>query len=144
MTSNHIAMSLVIEAPIEKVWAALADWESQGDWMLQTTVEVTSQIREGVGTTIAAFTGIGKFGVMDHMIVTSWQPPFICDVLHTGKIIKGTGRFQLSAIDAHTTRFDWSEEILTPRVVFLLIAPGLYAGVRISLAKLGRHLRDRK
>ncbi len=137
-------MSLVIEAPIEKVWAALADWESQGDWMLQTTVEVTSQIREGVGTTIAAFTGIGKFGVMDHMIVTSWQPPHICDVVHTGKIIKGTGRFKLSAIDAETTRFDWSEEILTPRVVFLLIAPGLYAGVRISLAKLSRHLRDRK
>ena len=137
-------MSLVIEAPIEKVWAALADWESQGDWMLQTTVEVTSQIREGVGTTIAAFTGMGKFGVMDHMVVTSWQPPHICDVTHTGKIIKGTGRFKLSAIDAETTRFDWSEEILTPRVIFLLIAPGLYAGVRLSLAKLGRHLRDRK
>ena len=134
-------MSLVIEAPIEKVWAALADWESQGDWMLQTTVEVTSQIREGVGTTIAAFTGIGKLGVMDHMVVTSWQPPHICDVLHTGKIIKGTGRFELVAIDADTTRFNWSEEILALRVVFLLIAPGLYAGVRISLAKLGRHLR---
>jgi hypothetical protein len=81
---------------------------------------------------------------MDHMVVTSWQPPYICDVVHTGKIIKGTGRFQLSAIDENTTRFDWSEEILTPRVIFLLIAPGLYAGVRISLAKLSRHLRDRK
>jgi uncharacterized protein YndB with AHSA1/START domain len=141
MRSNHIAMSLVIKAPIEKVWAALADWESQGDWMLQTKVEVTSQIREGVGTTIVAFTGIGKLGVMDHMVVTSWQPPHICDVLHTGKIIKGTGRFELVAIDADTTRFNWSEEILALRVVFLLIAPGLYAGVRISLAKLGRHLR---
>ena len=134
-------MSLVIKAPIEKVWAALADWESQGDWMLQTKVEVTSQIREGVGTTIAAFTGMGKFGVMDHMVVTSWQPPHLCDVLHTGKIIKGTGRFELVVIDVDTTRFNWSEEILAPRVVFLLIAPGLYAGVRISLAKLGRHLR---
>ena len=134
-------MSLVIKAPIEKVWAALADWESQGDWMLQTRVDVTSEIREGVGTTIAAFTGIGKLGVMDHMVVTSWQPPHICDVLHTGKIIKGTGRFELVAIDADTTRFNWSEEILALRVVFLLIAPGLYAGVRISLAKLGRHLR---
>ena len=144
MRSNHIAMSLVIQAPIEKVWAAIADWESQGDWMLQTSVEVTSQIREGVGTTIAAFTGIGKFGVMDHMVVTSWQPPYICDVLHTGKIIKGTGRFQLSAIDDDSTRFDWSEEILTPRVIFLLIAPGLYVGVRISLTKFSRLLRDRK
>lgn len=144
MRSNHIAMSLVIQAPIEKVWAAIADWESQGDWMFQTTVKVTSQIREGVGTTIAAFTGIGKFGVMDHMVVTSWQPPYICDVLHTGKIIKGTGRFQLSAIDDDSTRFDWSEEILTPRVIFLLIAPGLYVGVRISLTKFSRLLRDRK
>jgi len=134
-------MSLVIEVPIERVWAALADWESQGDWMLQTRVDVTSDIREGVGTTIAAFTGIGKLGVMDHMVVTSWQPPNICDVLHTGKIIKGTGRFELVAIDAETTRFNWSEEILAPRAVFLLIAPGLYAGVRISLTKLGRHLR---
>lgn len=141
MRSNHIAMSLEIKAPIEKVWAAIADWESQGDWMLQTTVEVTSQIREGVGTTIAAFTGMGKIGVMDHMVVTSWQPPHTCDVLHTGKIIKGTGRFELIAIDPDTTRFDWSEEILAPRLLFLLIAPGLYAGVRISLTRLGRHVR---
>jgi uncharacterized protein YndB with AHSA1/START domain len=141
MRSNHIAMSLVIKAPIEKVWAALADWESQGDWMLQTRVDVTSEIREGVGTTIAAFTGIGKLGVMDHMVVTSWQPPHICDVLHTGKIIKGTGRFELVVIDTETTRFNWSEEILAPRAIFLLLAPGLYAGVRISLTKLGRHLR---
>ena len=144
MRSNHIAMSLVIKAPIERVWAALADWEAQGDWMLQTRVEVTSQIRDGVGTSISAFTGIGKFGVMDHMVVTSWQPPQICDVLHTGKIIKGTGRFELVEIDSQTTRFNWSEEILAPKVVFLLIAPGLYAGVRISLANLGRHLRHRK
>lgn len=144
MKSNHIAMSLVIDAPIEVVWGALADWESQGDWMLQTTVEVTSEIREGVGTTIAAFTGIGKFGVMDHMQVTRWDPPFICDVVHTGTIIKGTGRFQLTAIDSHTTRFDWSEEILAPRALFLLIAPGLYLGVRISLMNLSRQLRLRK
>ena len=144
MRSNHIAMSLVIKAPIEKVWAAVADWESQGDWMLQTTVEVTSQIREGVGTSISAFTGIGKLGVMDHMVVTSWEPPHICDVLHTGKIIKGTGRFELVAIDTDTTRFDWSEEIVAPRALFLLIAPGLYAGVRISLTNLSRRLRHRK
>lgn len=140
MRSNHIAMSLIIKAPIEKVWAALADWESQGEWMLQTSVKVTSEIREGVGTSIAAFTGIGKLGIMDHMKVTAWQPPNVCDVVHTGTIIKGTGRFELTAIDPGTTRFDWSEEILAPRALFLLIAPGLYAGVRISLSALRRLL----
>ncbi|MEO0015528.1 MAG: hypothetical protein RL589_9 [Actinomycetota bacterium] len=137
-------MSLVIEAPINKVWAALADWESQSDWMLQTTVEVTSDIREGVGTSIAAFTGIGKLGIMDHMTVTSWNPPTVCDVVHTGAIIKGTGRFELTAISENSTRFDWSEEILAPRALFLLIAPGLYAGVRISLSALRRQLQQRK
>lgn len=144
MRSNHIAMSLVIDAPIEKVWASLADWESQSNWMLQTSVEVTSESREGVGTTIAAFTGLGKIGVMDHMKVTKWEPPNICDVVHTGRVIKGTGRFQLTAIDLHRTRFDWSEEILAPRALFLLIAPGLYVGVRISLANLSRQLRQSK
>ncbi len=137
-------MSLVINVPIEKVWAALADWESQGEWMLQTTVEVTSDIREGVGTSIAAFTGIGKLGIMDHMTVTSWNPPTICDVVHTGAIIKGTGRFELTALSDNSTRFDWSEEILAPRAIFLLIAPGLYAGVRISLSALRRKLQQRK
>ena len=141
MRSNHIAMSLIINAPIEKVWASVADWESQGDWMLQTKVEVTSQIREGVGTAIAAFTGMGKIGIMDHMRVTTWQPPNICDVVHTGSIIKGTGRFELIPLDQGSTRFDWSEEILAPRALFLLIAPGLYAGVRISLMRLRRQLQ---
>jgi uncharacterized protein YndB with AHSA1/START domain len=142
MKSNHIAMTLVIKAPIEKVWQALAQWESQGEWMLLTKVEVTSEIREGVGTSIAAFTGIGKLGLMDHMKVTAWQPPNICDVVHTGRIIKGTGRFELTQIDDFTTRFDWSEEILAPRAIFLLIAPGLYAGVRISLMALRRQLQS--
>ncbi len=142
MKSNHIAMNLEIKAPIEKVWQALAQWESQGDWMLLTKVEVVSEIREGVGTSIAAFTGIGKLGLMDHMQVTKWQPPNICDVIHTGRIIKGTGSFELTQIDAFTTRFDWSEEILAPRPIFLLIAPGLYAGVRISLMALRRQLQS--
>jgi carbon monoxide dehydrogenase subunit G len=140
MRSNHIAMSLVIDAPIQKVWAALADWESQSEWMLQTTVEVTS----GVGTSIAAFTGIGKLGIMDHMTVTAWNPPNVCDVVHTGKIIKGTGRFELTALTPQSTRFDWSEEILAPRALFLLIAPGLYVGVRISLSALRRQLQQSK
>ena len=142
MKSNHIAMNLEIKAPIENVWQALAQWETQGEWMLLTKVEVTSKIREGVGTSIAAFTGIGKLGLMDQMQVTNWQPPNICDVIHTGRIIKGTGRFELTQIDALTTRFDWSEEIEAPRAFFLLMAPGIYAGVRISLMALRRQLQS--
>jgi hypothetical protein len=68
----------------------------------------------------------------------------VCDVIHTGRIIKGTGRFELTALSPQKTRFDWSEEILAPRALFLLIAPGLYVGVRISLMALRRLLHSRK
>lgn len=141
MTSNHLAISLEIEAPIQKVWVELANWEKQSDWMLQTKVWVTSKIQSGVGTQISALTGIKKFGILDTMEVTNWQPPHICDVIHTGRVIRGTGRFELTAIDAARTRFDWSEEVIAPRALFILMMPGLYIGVRISLARFARSLR---
>ena len=141
MTSNHLAISLEIEAPIQKVWDELANWEKQSDWMLQTKVWVTSKIQSGVGTQISALTGIKKFGILDTMEVTNWQPPHICDVIHTGRVIRGTGRFELTAIDAARTRFDWSEEVMAPRALFILMMPGLYIGVRISLARFARSLR---
>jgi uncharacterized protein YndB with AHSA1/START domain len=140
MTSNHLAISLEIEAPIQKVWDELANWEKQSDWMLQTKVWVTSKIQSGVGTQISALTGIKKFGILDTMEVTNWQPPHICDVIHTGRVIRGTGRFELTAIDAARTRFDWSEEVIAPRALFILMMPGLYIGVRISLARFARSL----
>jgi hypothetical protein len=72
------------------------------------------------------------------MVVTQWQPPQLCDVEHVGKVLKGSGSFQLTRVSDSTTRFDWSETIIAPKAVFLLIAPFLYVGVRISLARFSR------
>ena len=141
MRSNHIAISLTIKAPVQNVWDELVNWEKQSQWMLQTKVWVTSKIQSGVGTQISAVTGINSRGILDTMEVCTWKPPTLCEVVHTGKIIKGTGRFELTAIDAHHTRFDWSEEILAPRPLFILLVPGLYMGVRISLARFARFVR---
>lgn len=146
MSSNTLSISLTIDAPREVVWKKIADWKSQGDWMLQTKVWVTSNQVEGVGTSIAAFTGpLHKFyprlkslGLLDLMVVTQWQPPRRCDVDHVGKVLKGSGSFQLSEINGSSTRFDWSETIVAPKAIFLLAAPFLYVGVRISLARFAR------
>ena len=146
MASNTLSISLVIEAPCEDVWKKIANWESQGEWMLQTKVWVTSDYVEGVGTSIAAFTGplykfyprLKSLGLLDLMVVTQWQPPYRCDVDHVGKVLKGSGSFQLSEINGSSTRFDWSETIVAPKAIFLLVAPLLYVGVRISLARFAR------
>ena len=101
MANNTLAISISIQASKERVWLRIADWKSQGDWMLQTKVWVTSDKEEGIGTSIAAFTGpfhkyyphFKSLGLLDLMIVTSWNPPNRCDVEHVGKVLKGTGTF---------------------------------------------------
>ena len=147
---NTLAISVNCDAPIEKVWASIADWPSQGEWMLSTRVWVTSDISEGVGTSIAAFTGPAhriypKFsflGLLDTMTVTNWEPPTRCDVIHTGKVLKGTGTFQLKSNGPKSTTFYWSETIDIHRALFLLGAPSLWLGVRISLARFARQCKN--
>ena len=151
MSTNEIKIRIKIKAPIERVWAAIADWESQGNWMLQTRVWVTSDSRSGIGTSISALTGPlvksgFKFGLLDKMVVTNWQPPYLCEVDHVGKVIKGTGKFELTDLSSEqeaVTNFDWSETIKAPKVVFLLIYLPTYLGVRISLLRFRRSLTNR-
>ena len=151
MSTNKINIRIKINAPIEKVWTAIADWESQGDWMLQTRVWVTSEIRVGAGTSISALTGPlvksgFKYGLLDKMVVTNWQPPYLCEVDHVGKVIKGTGKFELTDISNEqetSTHFDWSETIKAPKAVFFLIFLPTYLGVRISLLRFRRSLTNR-
>lgn len=149
MASNSLAITLTIPAEHDRVWERIADWSSQGDWMLQTKVWVTSDQIEGVGTSIAAFTGplyflyprFKSFGLLDLMEVTHWQPPYRCDVKHVGKVLKGSGSFQLSEAGNSSTRFYWSETIEAPKALFYLIAPFLYLGVRISLARFAQSFK---
>ena len=148
MRSNSLRVDIAIKAPAQKVWDFIADWEGQSEWMLQTKVFLTSEKSEGVGVTIEAFTGPlyriyprAKFlGVLDLMKVTRWEPPTRCDVLHYGSIIKGTGTFEVEAVDANSSIFHWSEEIEAPWLLFILIRPFILAGVRISLARFRRLL----
>lgn len=149
VATSTLAISLTISAPQAAVWRKIADWESQGEWMLQTKVWVTSEKTSGVGTSIAAFTGpLYKFyprmkspGLLDLMTVTKWEEPSRCDVVHVGKVLKGTGSFVLTQESESVTRFDWSETIEAPRVIFMLVAPFLYAGVRISLQRFARSFK---
>ena len=147
---NTLAIRVDCDASIEKVWAKIADWGSQGEWMVATRVWLTSDISEGVGTSIAAFTGPAhriypKFsflGLLDTMTVTAWVPPSRCDVIHTGRILKGTGTFQLDSSDPNSTTFFWSETIDIHRALFLFGAPFIWLGVRISLARFARQFKN--
>ncbi|MGA0112833.1 MAG: SRPBCC family protein [Candidatus Nanopelagicaceae bacterium] len=137
---EEFRVTVTVNGYIDKVWEKLVDWKSQGEWMALT--EVNSSVdnggASGVGTEISAFTGIGKFGVLDKMRVTQWEPPEFCAVDHYGKWIKGVGEFRLTQISPDKVRFDWYEKIAAPKLVMALVKPGIILAVTYSLRKFAR------
>ena len=149
---NKLALTVEINQPIKIVWQQLVDWRSQSDWMLQTKVwselDQDRTVKNGKGVLIFAFTGLFpklypklKLGVLDTMEVVNWHPPYKCDVLHIGRIIRGTGSFELvSNSDSKKggTTFYWSEEIIAPAIFIAILKPFILLGVRISLRRFAR------
>ena len=146
--SNHLALTVEINRPAKVVWKHLVDWRGQSDWMLQTKVwselDQDRTIKNGKGVLIFAFTGLFpnfypklKLGVLDTMEVTNWQPPIKCEVVHIGRIIRGTGKFELKEKQSATT-FYWSEEIIAPAIFLAILKPFILLGVRISLRRFAR------
>lgn len=142
---THIAVDVIIDAPPPVVWAAVTDWPRQSEWMLGTTVRSTDRDGIGVGGGLAAFTGIGRVGFLDTMVITEWNPPRRCVVLHTGRVVKGLGIFEVLALPGDRSRFVWAEELDVPlglvgRVGWPIVRPGFAWGVQRSLNKLARQI----
>lgn len=111
--------------------------------MLGTRVEVRSGDGAGVDSELAAWTGAGPLGFWDTMVITRWEAPYRVDVLHTGRVVKGTGVMEVVALPGGRSRFIWSEELDLPwgvlgRAGWPVARPALRAGVRRSLEKFAR------
>ncbi|MGB2838398.1 MAG: SRPBCC family protein [Actinomycetes bacterium] len=139
----HIAVDVVIDAPPEAVWSAVTDWPRHSEWMLGTVVRSTDLDGVGVGGGLEAFTGVGRLGFLDTMVITEWDPPRRCVVLHTGKVVKGLGIFEVVALPGGRSRFVWAEELDVPlgilgKAGWPIVRPGFAWGVGRSLQKLAR------
>ncbi|MBM7807595.1 carbon monoxide dehydrogenase subunit G [Geodermatophilus bullaregiensis] len=140
---------VTVEAPPERVWAALTDWRSQGAWMLATDVETVGGPAQGVGGRLAARTGVplpwrrGRhLGVLDTMVITEWDPPRRVVVQHTGRVVRGPGIFEVRP-SGERTEFVWTERLYLPlgllgRLGWPLAKPFVVVGVRLSLRRFAR------
>lgn len=141
-----LAVSVDVDAPAERVWAALTDWDRQGEWMLGTTVRATVGQGRRVGDEMAAMTGIGRIGFLDRMRITRWEPPHVCEVLHTGRLVRGPGAFTVRERGAGSTVV-WSEQLDLPlgrlgRLGWPLVRPIARWGLQLSLQRFARWARD--
>lgn len=129
-----------VVAPREAVWAALTDWDHQGEWMLGTRTRVTGGDGRSVGSTLAAFTGLGPLGFTDTMEITAWEPPTRCEVRHTGRLVHGLGVFEVVARGEGRSTLVWHEHLRPPLgrlgdLGWLLAGPAFRLGVRQSLRR---------
>jgi hypothetical protein len=134
---KHLVRSVIVDAPQDRVFAALVDWETQGQWMLGTRVWADGPA-QGVGGRLSAFTGAGRAGFLDTMEIVEWAPPRLVRVRHTGRVVRGDGVFEVLELPDGRSRFVWREELELPlgalgRAGFALVRPAFAAGVDRSL-----------
>lgn len=142
MSGDYIREVVDIDAPPERVWAYVVDWPRQSDWIPATKVWGVAE-GAGVGAQIEAWTGFGRFGFLDTMTITAWEPPHRCEVLHTGQVLRGEGGFVVAARGTDGARFEWWERLDVPGgpaggLVWRLVRPAGSLGVRRALSALKR------
>jgi uncharacterized protein YndB with AHSA1/START domain len=146
---QHIELFVDIKSSPEKVFDYLTDWPAQSEWIFATRVEIrTPGLAKEVGGEIAAFTGFGPIGFWDYMTITKWEHPHIVDVIHTGRVVKGTGTMRVEKTSDTITRFYWAEDLQIPlgligKIGFGILKPIFLSGVQSSLNKFARNLEAR-
>lgn len=147
----ELVETVPVDAPPERVWAALTDWVRQGEWMLGTDVRTVGGDAQDVGGQLAAHTGIplpgGRhLGVLDTMVITRWEPPTRVDVVHTGRVVRGSGVFEVRPRGSGS-EFVWTEQLDLPlgrlgELGWPLVRPAMVAGVRRSLLRFAAFARE--
>jgi uncharacterized protein YndB with AHSA1/START domain len=130
-----------VNAPAERVWSVLVDWDAHGEWMLFTRASGGA----AVGEPIEAFTGIGRVGFVDRMTIVVWEPPHRAVVRHTGRVVRGSGAFEVRELSPGRSQVVWSEWIDLPlgalgRAGWPLVRLVVRAGVSFSLRRLARYV----
>jgi len=131
---------VVIDAPIGRVWAVVADIDSQPSWMAEMkSIRVVTAGPVGVGTRAEATVRMFGIAVTDPVTVTEFQPPTRYAIAHEGTF-GGVGVITLeSGADGSTTIVRWHETLIAPvlpHAAALAMAPIFGAIFQTDLARL--------
>lgn len=142
-TMAELRRAVDVDAPIDQVWSVVTDWAGQHEWMLATTVRPVTGDGRHVGHRIEGYTGIWPVGVLDAMVITHWQPPYRCLVRHEGRVVRGSGSFEVLELPSGLSRFVWTEWLDPPLGLlgdfgFVLLRPLAARALAFSLARFAR------
>jgi uncharacterized protein YndB with AHSA1/START domain len=128
-----------VEAPAERVWEVLVDWQRHGEWVPFTRAEGGAE----EGASVEAWTGVGTVGFLDTMVISDWEPPTRVAVRHTGRLVRGEGRFDLLDLPGGRCRVIWSELVDLPlgpagRAGWVAVGPFARLMLRTALGRLAK------
>lgn len=109
MSELEITSRIRVRADPQRVWELAMDWSRQGEWIPATVVRGGT----GVGARVEARTGVGPAAFTDTMVITEWAPPRRCVVRHTGRVVRGSGVFEVVP-QGEFSEFRWTELIDLP------------------------------
>jgi carbon monoxide dehydrogenase subunit G len=139
----RIVERVVIEAPPERVWAAVSDIEGQAEWMVDVAWIRSRGGETGVGAVFDVRTKVlGIPATTDVIRLTVWEPPRRLAVEHVG-FVSGSGEWRLRpSVDGSRTLFEWEETLTMPPRVLGEVAIRVYGPVqRAMLRRSMRNLR---
>lgn len=149
----EIVVAAEVAAPADRVWGRLVDWPTHGDWMLLTQVQRTTDDGDGVGAGIVGITKLGPITVRDTMTVVQWQPcpadPARCVVVHTGRVVRGSGAFEVDSIGPGRSRVVWSEWVKPPlgllgELAWVGVRPVVALFLKASLRRLAKQVESER
>jgi len=108
-------MTVVVRAPIERVWAYVADVERQPEWMREMTeVRLLTSGPVGPGTRGEATVRIAGVAVTDPVTVDVFEPPRRFGIRHEG-LFGGGGLITLVPLGSGAeTAVHWAERLVPP------------------------------
>jgi carbon monoxide dehydrogenase subunit G len=139
--SLNITAGVTVPAEPDQVWDLVVDWSRQREWIWATRTAGG----HGAGASVIGRTGIGPVGFTDPMVITGWDPPRRCVLAHTGRLVRGTGIFEV-APRGPGSRFRWTEQLELPvppavgALASRVIPPLAEWGLRSCLRRFARLL----
>ena len=88
---KNLVLDVLVDADAATVFRAFTDWRAQGRWMVGTDVRPVVGDGHGVGARLEAWSGLGRFGFLDTMVITEWDDDRRVVVEHTGNVVRGSG-----------------------------------------------------
>lgn len=141
---KHLSVNIIINAPEKVIFDEVTNWARQEKWVYLTKVRGLGNDANALGGRLEAFTGIGRIGFVDTMTITKWENNKLCEVTHTGNIVKGRGVFEVSVKDS-LNFFTWDEYVELPFgfigiLGWIFIKPVAKLGLWLSLKKLKKQI----